>query len=90
MWGVVERRLRFGLGEVRPDIPSDCPERITWEFLRWTWDYPTRTRPKVIEKLRAAAAEKRVVILRSRAEAERLVASLGALPGKIGPGPSPE
>lgn len=89
VWGVIERRLRFTLGENRTDVPSNCPERLTWEFLRWIWDYPTRTRPKVLEKLRAAAAEKRVVILRSRAEAERFIASLGALPATAGTGPSP-
>lgn len=29
----------------RDDMAPGCPERITWEFVRWIWTYPTTRRP---------------------------------------------
>ena len=76
LWRIVKRRLRFRQ-RTRPDMASGCEERLTWEFVRWVWAYPRRTRGKVLDKLRAAeAAGTRVVILRSDAEVERFLAGL--------------
>jgi adenylate kinase family enzyme len=63
--GIARRWLRYR-GRTRPDLPDGCPERLTWEFVSWVWSYPRTRRPKILARLRALAAEKRVVILRSR------------------------
>lgn len=64
LWRVLKRRVRFH-NKSRPDAGSDCPERLNWEFLRWIWTYRRKRRPKVLEKLSAAAAEgKQVIVLR--------------------------
>lgn len=77
VWRIVKRRLRFH-GRTRPDMAGGCEERLTWEFVRWVWDYPRRTRGRVLERLRAAqAAGTRVVVLRSDREVERFVAAVG-------------
>ena len=39
-------------GVVRPDMAPGCPEKVDAEFLRFVWDYPTRSRARVLEKLR--------------------------------------
>jgi adenylate kinase family enzyme len=75
LWRVVKRWLRYRR-RARPDMHPDCPERINRAFVAWIWNYPRRQRPRVLERLRAVAAEKRVIVLTSDREVERFVASL--------------
>ena len=75
LWRIVKRRIRFH-GRSRPDMPVECPEQISWEFVDWVWNYPRRQRPRLLERLRSVAADKRVVILGSQREVDRFVASL--------------
>lgn len=72
---IVQRRLRYH-GRSRPDAGEGCPERLTWEFLRWVWTYPKARRPRMLDRLRKLGREKRVVVLRSAAEVDRFLASL--------------
>ncbi|HYO62783.1 MAG TPA: DNA topology modulation protein [Pyrinomonadaceae bacterium] len=74
VWRVVRRALRYR-GRTRPDMAEGCRERLTLEFVRWVWNYPERSRPKVLALLDANARAKRVVRLRSRAEVERFLAA---------------
>jgi adenylate kinase family enzyme len=69
----------FGsLGRVRPDLAPDCPERFDWEFVKWVWNYPGRSRDKTIATMDRVRSEKRVVILRSPAEVRAFEAGLPA------------
>lgn len=77
LWGVVKRAARYR-GGVRPDMAPGCPERLTPDFLRWVWNYPARTRPKVLRMLAEHAAGRRIVRLRSRAEAEEFLTRVAA------------
>jgi adenylate kinase family enzyme len=79
MWRLLKRRVEFA-GRQRPDLPEACPERLSWEFLLWVWDYPRRRRPAIMERLRAVADRKRVVVLRDQADIERFLASLPVTP----------
>jgi len=78
-WRVLRRTARF-YGRSRPDMAPGCPERLSLEFLRWVWDYPSRRRPAILCKLDALQPNRRVVVLRSAADVERYVASV-APPG---------
>ncbi len=64
---IVRRWLRCR-GRRRPDGAVGCPERITWEFLRWVWHYPKVHRPRMLAKLAQHADGRRIVILRNRVE----------------------
>lgn len=66
-------------GREREDLAPGCPETLPEPtFLTWIyWDYPRRSRPRLLALL--AASGKPVVTLRSRAEAERYVRSLAPL-----------
>jgi hypothetical protein len=46
-------------------MAAGCPERLTWEFVRWIWEYPRRRRPGVLRRLAALPPSVRVVRLRS-------------------------
>ncbi len=71
--GVFKRWWRTR-GRTRSDMAPGCPEQFpSLEFLTWIWNYERRSRPKVLALLDAVRATKRVIVLRSRAEAERLV-----------------
>lgn len=74
VWRIVRRWLAYR-ATARPDMAEGCPEGLTLEFVRWVWDYPRRSRPKVLARLAAAGAGKRVIRLRSRREVERFLAA---------------
>lgn len=73
---VLRRALRYA-GRTRPDMAPGCPERLTWEFVRWVWDYPRTRRPDILRRLAELAPGTRVTVLRSRAAVARFLAGLG-------------
>ena len=75
-WRIFQRQIRYA-GRTRPDSAPGCPEKLTWEFVSWVWTYPERRRPGVMAQLDVMRANKRVVILRSQAEVNRFLESLG-------------
>jgi adenylate kinase family enzyme len=46
------------------------------EFMRWIWGFPRRARPRIYELLAQYGAERRIVVLRSRREVRRFLATL--------------
>ena len=70
LWRVLRRALRYR-GRTRPDMATGCPERLTWEFVRWIWEYPRTRRPEILRRLTQLAPRQQAVILRSRREVER-------------------
>ena len=69
LWRVVARRLRHR-GVARPDMAPGCHERLELSFLAWIFNYPERSRPKVMKRLAALRADQRAVVLRNRREVE--------------------
>ena len=76
LWRVFKRLLMYR-NAGRPDMAEGCRERFSPEFARWIWNYPRRTRPKVVELLESGSHGKRIVWLRSRAEVEKFLAAQG-------------
>ena len=80
LWRVVRRWLRYR-GRARPDMAEGCDERLTLEFVRWIWQYPTTRRPGILAKLAAMDRGQQAVVLRSAAEVEAfLVDASGVVP----------
>lgn len=77
LWRVLKRAFVYR-GRTRPDLAPGCPERRNLELLNFVWNYPTRSRPKVLRLLAAHADGRRIIRLRSRAEVERFLAALPA------------
>lgn len=71
--GVLRRWLRYA-GRTRPDMAPGCPERLTWAFVRWVWDYPRRRRAGVLRRLAALPPDRRVIVLQSREAVEQFLA----------------
>jgi adenylate kinase family enzyme len=71
LYGVLSRWWKTR-GRVREDLAPGCPEKLPdVGFLRWIWNYPRKSRPKLLALLDEARANKRVVILRSRDDVQR-------------------
>lgn len=70
---VIRRRITYH-GQTRPDMGVDCPEHLTWEFLRFIWNYPKRI-PALKIRL-ADLPDKRVIFLHSPAEVEAFVTDI--------------
>jgi adenylate kinase family enzyme len=69
LWRVLLRTVRH-YGRTRPDMPDGCPERLDVSFLTWIWNYPTRSRRKVLSLLSTCRDSKNVVHLRTRRDVE--------------------
>jgi adenylate kinase family enzyme len=61
----VLRRWLAYYGDTRPDLPDGCPEKVDFEFLRWIWDYPQRSRPHTVALLQRLEQEKQIIRLQS-------------------------
>lgn len=48
----VLKRWLQNLGKTRADMADGCKEKMDWEFLRFVWQFPAVSRPKIIEKLK--------------------------------------
>jgi adenylate kinase family enzyme len=67
LWRTLKRRIQHP-SRHRPDMAEGCPERLTFEFVAWIWNYRKRTRPKVLRLMQQFSSDKKVIHLRSRSE----------------------
>jgi adenylate kinase family enzyme len=74
---VIWRWVRFR-GRARPDMTHGCPERLTWEFVRWIWRYSAESRPHILRRLSALRPDQRAVVLHSRGEVDAFFRALSA------------
>ena len=69
---------RFALYRNRPDMADGCEEKLDWEFIKfikWTWTYPSRSKPKVEALLKRFEKEKRIIRLESSRAVENFLAN---------------
>ena len=76
-WRIVKRWIHYR-DRSRPDIADGCPERIDLAFIKWTWSYPSRSRPNVLQRLSLVADRTNVITLRSNTEVTEFLGSLDA------------
>ena len=50
IYRVLKRRIQ-NRGKTRYDLAEGCIEKIDWEFLKWIWNYPKRSRKNTLEKI---------------------------------------
>ncbi|MEO6333685.1 MAG: DNA topology modulation protein [Pyrinomonadaceae bacterium] len=74
-WRIAKRTFQYR-GRNRPDLAAGCPEKLDLEFIRLTWTYPSRSRPRVMERLTRVAERVSIVKLKTGREADRFLRSL--------------
>jgi len=72
LWRIVKRFFLYRNG-TRPDVAEGCREQLSLEFVSWVWNYPRRSRPKVVRLLREHGGEKKIFWLRSRSDVSRFL-----------------
>ncbi len=80
LYRVIKRALKFR-GRNRPDMAVGCPERLDLEFLEWVWNYPKRSRPRILAEL-SGFSGKEIITLRSAREAEDFIRNIQKQPAK--------
>lgn len=73
VWRLLKRVVRYRK-KSRPDMAEGCAERFNLGFVRWVWNYSSRTRPRVLVRLEENASRKRIVCLHSGSEVEKFLA----------------
>ena len=61
------QRLLSSRGKTRPDMSAGCPERFSWEFVKWIWDFNKNNRVRNYTYL-SQAKHARSVVLKNRRE----------------------
>jgi adenylate kinase family enzyme len=69
------KRVVFYRKGSRPDMADGCDERFDWEFLKWVWNYPNRSKPKVEGLLKQFQDTKKIIRLKSKREVEKFLAN---------------
>jgi adenylate kinase family enzyme len=69
VYRILKRIVTYQKGS-RPDMAKGCSEKFDWEFTKWVWNYPKRSKPKVEALLRRFENEKTIIRLRSKREIE--------------------
>jgi adenylate kinase family enzyme len=83
LWRVLKRQLSY-YGKVRPDMGEGCIEHFGWEFVKFLlfiWRFPKRSGRNLEKKLQKHAGQapgKRIIVLRSDAEAESFLDEIKA------------
>ncbi|MFC4588194.1 P-loop NTPase family protein [Sphaerisporangium corydalis] len=70
LWGIVQRRIRLGGGQ---HDAIGVYDRITWEFVRYVWNYRRAMAPRVRRLIEEHAGHATVHVIHSRDEANRLL-----------------
>src|SRR5690606_8465827 len=78
LWRVV-KRAPIHFGTVRPDMAAGCPEKLELPFLQWIWNYPTRSRPKILKLLAEHQHNKSVIRLQTNGQITNFFARLHRL-----------
>ena len=72
-------RIATHRGQTRPDMAPGCPERFDFEFLRYIWTFPTRSRPRVLSELNSLRPDQTPLHFTSHPQSAAWLATLPKL-----------
>ena len=75
IYRILKRVITYQKGK-RPDMADGCDEKFDWQFLKWVWNYPNRSKPKVERLLAAYQNTKTIFRLKSTKEVNRFLSDL--------------
>jgi adenylate kinase family enzyme len=67
VWRILKRAARYRKIS-RPDMAEGCEEKFDLKFIKWIWDYPRRTKPKVESLLKKFESKIEIIRLRTPEE----------------------
>jgi adenylate kinase family enzyme len=72
--GIFKRWLMF-FGKNRIDMGEGCIEKIDWQFIKFVWDFPKKSRPNIYNKLNEYENINKI-ILKNRRDTDKLMKSI--------------
>lgn len=75
LYNVLKRYFQYR-GKTRPDLNSDCPERIDFEFLQWIWNFPRYNTPAILDILAKQPEDLNIYVMESPKEIRSFLTSL--------------
>ena len=69
------QRILSRRGKPRPDMSDGCPERFSWEFVRWIWNFNKNNRVQNYTYL-AKARHAESIVLKNRKEVKAFLESM--------------
>ena len=76
IYRIVKRRVQIRK-KPRLELPQGCKDKIDREFLSWVWNYPKRSRPKIIKAIYASG--KTIYHLKTRKQVREFILLVGNL-----------
>ena len=77
LFRAIYRGIKY-FGKTRPDMPTDCPERTSLEFLHYILLYNRTRRPGILKKLKALKDQKNVFIISDKKSRLALIKKVAA------------
>jgi adenylate kinase family enzyme len=71
LYRAIKRTILFK-NKSRPDMALGNKERFDWHFLKYIYDFPKKTKPRIMEMI-DELENKRVIVLKSKREVKALV-----------------
>lgn len=75
IWRILKRVAKYRKTN-RPDMAEGCNEKLDFPFLKWVWEYPNRTKPKVEALLQKHQNGKKIFQFKSNKEVENFFVSM--------------
>ena len=70
------KRLLQNIGKTRIDMAEGCNEKIDFPFIKFVWEFPKKSRPKIIQKMAEYKNIKKIV-LKNQKETDLFVSKIG-------------
>ena len=70
------KRFFLNIGKVRDDMGAGCKEHLDLEFLKWVWNFPINSRPRIISALNNRTAPVKIHTIASRKELKQFIKEL--------------
>ncbi|GMA62950.1 DNA topology modulation protein [Alicyclobacillus fastidiosus] len=74
-WLTTYRVIKRGIslyGTTRPDLAEGCPEKVSWQFIKFVWGFRKNRRPSVLAKINSLSG-KNVFILKNPSEVDKFI-----------------
>ncbi len=78
VWRILKRVALYRKGK-RLDMAAGCDERFDWDFVKLTWNYPKRSKPKVESLLKSRQNKLKIIRLASNKELENFFVNLKSI-----------
>jgi len=69
-------RIVHNYGNIRPDLGPGCPEKFDWEFIKWIWRFPGKSRRMTVSAIEAFRGKREIYWFRKPGEMMKFLDSL--------------